>query len=207
MSALYAVFCTIQLIYLFADGLFTLPTEFTFAEYARSGFFELLAVTIINISLMLICNTIFKDNKLLRFLICFMTSCTYIMIASATYRMLLYISAYHLTFLRIFVLLVLFIDVFILAGIMISQYKKEFPLFRYCVIVISFCYIAFSFTKPDYFIASYLEQHKNVLSMDDMVYLVNDLSLDAAPIVIPLINIQERWINRVHYIVNMIMSY
>lgn len=193
LCLVYAVFCGIQLVYLFANGVLTLPAEFTFAEYARKGFFELLAVTIINIVLMLFCNTVFKDSKLLRLLIAFMTACTYIMIASATYRMILYIGAYQLTFLRLFVLLTLFIDALILAGIILSQYKKEFPLFRYCVIVISICYLTFSFAKPDYIIASYLVNQKEVLNIEDMVYLTKDLSLDAAPVVLPLITNKDRW--------------
>jgi hypothetical protein len=193
LCMVYVLFCGIQLLYLFSDGLFKLPEQYTFAEYARRGFFELLAVTIINIVLMLICNTLFKESRWLRFLITFMTACTYIMIASATYRMLLYIGAYQLTFLRLFVLLSLLIDALILSGIILSQYKKEFPLFNYCVIVISLCYITFSFARPDYFIASYLTDHKDILTGEDMNYLTLDLSLDATPVVLPLLNNRERW--------------
>lgn len=193
LCLIYALFCGIQLVFLFADGLFALPAEFTFAEYARKGFFELLAVTFINIVIMLICNALFTESRLLRILITCMTACTYIMITSATYRMLLYIGAYHLTFLRLFVLLTLLIDAFVLTGIIILQYKKDFPLFRYCVVIISVCYIAFSFAKPDYFIATYLATQKEVLDQQDMAYLTRDLSLDAAPVVLPLINELDRW--------------
>jgi hypothetical protein len=122
-----------------------------------------------------------------------MTACTYIMIASATYRMLLYIGAYQLTFLRLFVLLTLLIDAFVLAGVIISEYKKEFPLFRYCVAVISICYISFSFSRPDYYIASYLTTQKEMLTMEDMRYVTQELSLDAAPIVSKIINETDRW--------------
>ena len=185
LCLVYAVFCIIQVIYLFANGLFILPDGFTFAEYARRGFFELLAVTMLNIVLMLLSKELFGESRLLRFLITFMTLCTYIMIGSATYRMLLYIGVYHLTFLRVFVLLSLLIIALVLAGVIISEYKKDFLLFRYCVIVVSVCYIAFSFSRPDYYIASYLTSHVDVLEVDDIKYLTRDLSLDAASIVIP----------------------
>lgn len=194
LCIVYALFCTIQIVFLFAGGLNVIPEGFTFAEYARRGFFELLAVTIINILLMLICGAFFKESKLLRGLLTSMTICTYIMIASAAYRMLLYIGAYHLTFLRVFVLLALLIDAFVLGGVIASEYNKKFPLFRYCVTVIAVCYIAFSFSRPDYYIASYLASQKQLLELEDIVYLTEELSADAAPVVIPLLNDTSRWI-------------
>lgn len=193
MCVMYAIFCSIQLVYLFANGVFTLPDGITFAEYARKGFFELLGVTFINIIIMLVCNTFFKESKPLRLLVTIMTACTYIMIISAAYRMFLYIEAYNLTFLRLFVLLTLLIDAFILAGIILAQYKREFPLFQYCVIVVSICYLTFSFSKPDTFIASYLADHKDRLDLIDMQYMTQQLSLDAAPEVLSLLNEKDKW--------------
>ncbi len=193
LCAVYMLFCGIQLVYLFANGLFALPNGFTFAEYARRGFFELLAVTVINIVIMLLCTTAFQDNKFLRLLLSCMTVCTYIMIISATYRMYLYITAYHLTFLRLFVLLTLFIDAFVLAGVLIYVYNKNFLLFRYCVVVVSVCYITFTFTRPDYCIASYLVAQNEKLNLDDMRYLTQNLSLDAAPVVLTMLKDSNRW--------------
>lgn len=195
ITLLYLVFCGLQLMYLFSNGLFALPEGYTFAEYARRGFFELLAVAMINVVLMLIATAYFEESKFLRRLLTLMTICTYIMIGSAAYRMLLYIGAYHLTFLRLFVLLALVILSLILAGVIIAVYRKSFPLFRYCVAVITVCYLAFAFSKPDYYIASYLEEHKDVLTSEEAVFLTQDLSLDAAPIVLPLLSEENRWID------------
>ncbi len=193
LTCVYLIFSTIQVVYLFAGGLFVLPDGYTFAEYARRGFFELLAVAIINVSLMVLCRALFEESKLLRLVITCMTICTYIMIASATYRMLLYIGAYHLTFLRVFVLLVLLIIALILAGVIFAEYNQKFPLFRYSVVVVSVCYIAFTFTKPDYYIASYLIENTEILDYEDIIYLSNDLSLDGAPVVLPLLEDSDRW--------------
>ncbi len=192
VSLMYLVFCGIQILYLFANGLFTLPAEFTFAEYARKGYFELLAVTMINISIILLCRSIFDENKWLRFLVIIMTSCTYVMIASAAYRMYLYITAYHFTFLRLFVVLTLFIDAFVLAGIIISEYNKKFPFFPYCVVVTMACYLVFSFVKPDAFIAASLYKEKEKLNLEDLNYLTQKLSLDAAPYVIAILEDTSR---------------
>jgi hypothetical protein len=185
LSLVYAVFCGIQILYLFTEGFSVLPKGFTFSQYARRGFFELLLVTAINILLMILSTKYFEDSKLIRIILTFMTICTYIMIGSAAYRMILYIGAYNLTFLRLFVLLFLLIDGFALAGVIIYVFYRRFPLFHYCVIVTTVCYIAFSFTKPDYYIAYYQIQQKEELNSTNLSYLTNVLSLDAAPVVLP----------------------
>lgn len=187
---LYILFCGIQILYLFAGGIFVLPAEFTYAEYARQGFFELLAVTCINIILILICENVFEENKFLRIILTAITASSYIMIASATYRMILYIRAYHLTFLRLFVLLFLLIDALILAGVIISLYNKSFPLFRYSIIVITLCYLILSFSRPDYHIAKYFLNHTDKIESEDLYFLTRYLSYDAAPVVMPLLESQ-----------------
>jgi len=193
MLATYIIFCGIQILYLFAGGIFTLPEEFTYSEYARRGFFELLAVTGFNIILTLVCSKVFEANRRLRSILTAITACTYIMIASATYRMLLYIGAYHLTFLRLFVLLFLLIDALILAGVIISLYKKSFPLFTYSVVVLTLCYGVFSLSRPDYHIAGYLVNHTEKLEEKDLYFLATELSLDAAPVVLPLLEKQYNY--------------
>ncbi|MDU6266752.1 MAG: DUF4173 domain-containing protein [Anaerocolumna aminovalerica] len=191
LSLVYAIFCGIQILYLFTGGFSVLPKGFTFSEYARRGFFELLLVTAINILLIIFSTKYFEDSKLIRIILTFMTVCTYIMIGSAAYRMILYIGAYNLTFLRLFVLLFLFIDTFVLAGVIIYVFNRKFPLFHYCVIVTGACYIAFSFSKPDYYIAYYQIQQKEELDIVDINFLTNVLSLDAAPVVLPALEEME----------------
>lgn len=189
----YILFCGIQVLYLFAGGLFTLPEEFTYAVYARRGFFELLAVTCFNIILILICLNVFEENKWLNGILTAITASTYIMIASAAYRMLLYIGAYHLTFLRLLVLLFLLIDALLLAGVIISIYRKDFPLFGYSVIVISLSYLVFSFSKPDYHIAKYFIAHTEEITNEDITFLTIELSYDAAPVVIPFLKREYKY--------------
>jgi hypothetical protein len=215
LCLVYGLFCSIQILYLFNHGLFVLPAEFTFSEYARKGFFELLAVTIINIVLLLVINEHFKESKIIRFLLTFMTICTYIMIASAFYRMLLYIDAYKLSFLRLFVLLFLLIDAFVLAGGIATVWNKRFPLFGFSVVVVTISYLVFSFSKPDYYIAYYNTKDVKEINANDVVYLTS-ISADAAPIVVPYLdkivnNSYEITFDEYHYseveLKNMIENY
>ncbi len=181
IGIIYLVFCSIQVVYLFANGLFALPEEFT------------LAVTVINITLILICTSAFRKNRILNGILTVITIGTYIMIASATYRMLLYIGAYHLTFLRLFVLLFLLIDALVLAGVIIFVYHRKFPLFGYCIAVGTVCYLAFSFGKPDYYIADYFLAQESQFKFEDFTYLTAGLSLDAAPAVLPFLADSESY--------------
>jgi hypothetical protein len=92
-----------------------------------------------------------------------------------------------------FVLLALLIIALVLAGVIISLYNQKFQLFHYCLAVTAICYIAFSFLKPDYFIAKYLIDQTQLLQREDIIYLTQELSLDAAPAVLPLLTDEKRW--------------
>lgn len=189
LSLIYLLFSGIQIIYLFAGNM-QLPEQYTYAEYAREGFFQLLFVCLINLILVLVCLGRFKENKTLKAILTIISLCTYIMIASSAMRMLLYIQYYDLTFLRFFVLWALIVIFFLMTGILIHIYKETFPLFQYCITVVTILYITFSFSRPDYFIAKYniaqmLEKEgtKSERPDYDTEYLLS-LSADAAPAIL-----------------------
>ena len=183
LTALYLVFSVVQIGGLFL-GKMTLPKGYTYAMYAREGFFQLLAVSIFNLLLVLVGIQFFKKNKILTVLLTLMSLCTFIMIASSAMRMVLYIKTYHLTFLRILVLWGLLLLAVLFAGVITTLYKKQFSLFRYSVVVVTVCYLGLSFVHPDYWIAKYNVSHQNKVIAMDSGYL-RDLSADAAPVLVP----------------------
>lgn len=194
LTLLYLVFSVIQIVYLFMGNM-TLPSGYTYAEYAREGFFQLLAVSILNLIFVLIGLGCFKESKVLKGILTVMSLCTYIMIASSAMRMIIYIRWYYLTFLRIFVLWCLAVLFLIFTGIIISVIRESFPLFRYSMVVVTLCYLVLSFSHPDYWIA-----RVNIASMepatrsdffegepyDDYLFL-SYLNADAAPVVLDLL--------------------
>lgn len=176
LTLVYLCFSVIQIVYLFVGNM-TLPNNYTYAQYAREGFFQLLFVCIINLILVLFCMSHYRDNKVLKGILTVICGCTYIMIASSTLRMLMYIGEYHLTFLRVFVLLSLLVLFLCLTGVVISIFKPSFKLFTYMLIIVSVCYIGFSLSRPDTYIAAY-----NIHTQaSDLNYYYN-LSPDAAPL-------------------------
>jgi len=194
LTALYLVFSVVQIAGLFL-GKMALPDGYTYAMYAREGFFQLLAVSAFNLLLVLIGMHFFRKNKVLTALLTLMSVCTFIMIASSAVRMVLYIRTYHLTFLRILVLWSLFVLSVLFAGVIIQLYKKGFSLFRYGVAAVTICYLCLSFSHPDYWIATYnVAQQGKGITMDEN-YL-RSLSADAAPVLVPYFDMdkaEEQW--------------
>ena len=179
IAFVYLVFVGIQIFGLFMGAL-ELPEGYTYAEYARQGFFQLAFVCLFNVCLVLICMACFEDNIVLKWIMTVISACTYVMLVSAAYRMLLYISVYHLTFLRVFVLWAIAAMAIVMLGITVFIFKKEFPIFRYMLVSITVLYIGFAAAHPDFWIAKYnIEQDKTEDGIDEYHLLFN-LSLDAA---------------------------
>lgn len=177
ICVIYMIFSAIQIFGLFL-GKMTLPEGYTYASYARRGFFQLVFVCLFNILLVLCTLAYFERIKALKGILTVISICTYIMVASSAFRMILYISEYSLTFLRLFVLWALFIISLVMVGVLGYIYDSDFKLMRYMVVTLMIGYLVFSAVHPDYWIARYnLAQSEGV----DTYYLEEQLSLDAAP--------------------------
>ena len=171
----YILFSAVQVIFLFLhQG--RLPAGMTYADYAHQGFYQLLAVCLLNLALVIACTEHLKNSRPLRGILLGICACTFIMIASAAYRMLLYIGAYDLTFLRLFVLFALAVIALWMGGVAASVVRPDFPLLRYALAVITSLYLIFSFARPDFWIARYNISAGNA----DTEYLC-ELSADSVP--------------------------
>ena len=152
LTFLYLLFSMVQIVGLFL-GRMQLPEGYTYAMYAREGFFQLLAVSLFNLVIVLVCLSYFKESKALKGVLTVMSLCTFVMIASSALRMVIYIRFYYLTFLRILVLWSLALLAVLFVGIIINIFLEKFPLFRYSMVVVTVLYLALSFAHPDYIIA------------------------------------------------------
>lgn len=197
LTLLYLLFSGIQIMGLFL-GKLQLPEGYTYAMYAREGFFQLLAVSMLNLVIVLACISLFKESKILKIILTAMSLCTFIMIASSALRMVMYIRYYYLTFLRILVLWGLILLAVLFLGVVVHIFKESFPLFRYSMVVVTVLYLALSFAHPDYIIAKVNVANAPRESESwvggeffladepyhDYAYLRN-LSADAAPVLVP----------------------
>lgn len=183
ISFIYLLYCLIQIMYLFIGIQKGLPADVTYAQYARTGFWELLTVGMINFVMVLLCMYLFREHIAMKIILTIISGCTFIMLFSAAYRMMMYIGAYHLTFLRILVLWFLMVLALIMGGVIISIYKVRFPLFHYIMGVVSILYICLAFSRPDVVAAKYNISHEEKLKVEDVRYMMNQMSIDVAPII------------------------
>ena len=182
VAVLYVIFCGIQIIYLFGGG-GELPAGVTYAEYARQGFFQLLVVCILNLGAVLTMEHFFQRNRAVDAVLTVISVCTIIMTASSGWRMILYIRAYQLTFLRVVVPVALAVITLLMAGTICYIWNRRFPLFQYGMAVVCVSYVLFAFAHVDAGIAAYdLAQIENGNTAGDYSYL-SCLSTDAAPVI------------------------
>lgn len=182
LTLLYLLFCGVQVGGLFLRRM-ELPEGYTYAMYAREGFFQLLAVSFLNLLIVLFCLSFVRESKGLKAVLTVMSLCTFVMIASSAMRMVIYVYFYELTFLRILVLWALGVLGFLFAGVTANIFRESFPLFRYSVAVVTTLYLALSFVHPDYLIARVNTENVSG-GQPDYAYLAG-LSADAAPVLAP----------------------
>ena len=154
ISILYLVFSVIQILYLFI-GDFRLPEGYTYAKYAREGFFQLLFVCLLNLLIVLFVLKHFRRGIITKILLTVISACTYIMIASSALRMGMYVSEYNLTRQRVKVFWALATLAIIFIFVVINIYKENFRLSRWAMIAFCICYLVLSFGRMDAFIARY----------------------------------------------------
>ncbi len=110
LNVLFAVFLGFQFVYFFGGESFIQAQGLTYAEYARQGFFHLLAVSFI---VLVTLTAIYRYSKMkswaIRGLSLLLILQTIVVIASAVRRLMLYVDAYNLTVARFWALLVIFL--------------------------------------------------------------------------------------------------
>lgn len=150
-----------------------------YAEYARSGFFELMGVSFINLIIILITFKYKEDNKLLKILNTIMLIFTFILIISAIIRMRFYERVFGYTILRLLVYFILITETFIIIPSIIYVWKRNFSLIKIYSIIILGSYIILNFINLDYVIARVNINRYFKSGKIDINYLVNKLGPDA----------------------------
>jgi len=185
INIVYAVFSVIQFAYLFGGSSFVLPSSYTYAEYARRGFFELVVVSIINFGILLF-GIVFvkKENKkiftAIRAFLTLLVVFTFVLLASAFYRMLVYEQAYGFTYLRVFVQTFMIMLFFLSIVNIIYIWYSKIPIIKSYFIISLAVYIIMNFANVDVIIAKNNINRYYETGQIDMDYL-KGLSYDAVP--------------------------
>ncbi|SPF55656.1 Putative membrane protein (fragment) [Candidatus Desulfosporosinus infrequens] len=192
INCVYVAFTIIQFAYMFDSVNHALPPDFTYAEYARRGFFELLIVTLINFSLLLssirftqkgskfVARTVQTLHSLLIF-------CTVVILFSAYLRMSLYEATYGYTYLRVLThSFMIFLGVLFL----IAFYKiwdERISLLKPYIVITIMAYVIINFANIDVIIAKNNIDRYVKTGKLDTDYLRN-LSYDSIPELVGLLN-------------------
>ncbi len=161
VSVLYLVYLFSQLAYFFSAFRGLLPKDFTYADYARRGFFELCAVAAINLALLLLTLALARrreDGKLplpARILTTFICAFTVLLIASAEAKMALYVRYYGMTRMRLmvalFILLLALAFLLLLARLFMRSFGYLKPLLAAACLLL----LAMSFADIDRTVLKY----------------------------------------------------
>ena len=133
-------------------------TRYTYSTFARQGFFELLVVIIINITIIVIAKKLqtkenTKEYKFIDTMCIIMIFLTTIIIVSSFMRMNLYVSAFGYTTSRLLVYSSLVVMSLALIPTVIHIFKPETKILRSYMIIVVCVYTIINYLSFDYIIA------------------------------------------------------
>lgn len=202
LNLVYLVFCYIQISVLFMK--IGDMQNFNYASYARQGFFQLMAVSIINFIIILITSKRKEENKKINYtkiMNLLLAVFTLIILFSSFYRMYLYEQAYGYTFLRLMVYFALITEIILIIPTIMYILNLNINLTKTYFVVIMLMYILVNYVNIDYMIAKknidrYFEDENYEL---DMNYL-QTLSIDATEQILRLENVEDENVsNQLNY--------
>jgi hypothetical protein len=188
LDILFLVFVMVQVRYLFGGAERVLTTAgLTYAEYARRGFFELVAVTALVLPTLLLAHWLMRagnspGERVFRVMAGVLVALLFVVMASALRRMYLYFEEYGLTELRLYATIFMAWLAVVLVWLLLTVLRGRRERFAFGALAAGFAAILLiNVSNPDALIANTnldrLEEGKRF----DAVYLTT-LSADAAPV-------------------------
>ena len=196
MLPVYVIFFISQWQYYVAGFTGDLPDGFSYATFAREGFFQLCIVSAINLAMMLFAIALTKrDNSgssiLLNILTPLYSLFTLILIATAVAKMVMYIDAYGLTQKRVYATWFMFMIAVVFVLITVARFVPKMKTVFLCtaVCVTMFAGLALCNVNgiiADYNVTRYLEGDLKTVDLDAL----EELGEGAVPALCRLYNTQ-----------------
>lgn len=188
LNGLFLVFIAIQVGYLFGGNAVVQSTaNLSYAEYFRSGFFELLAVAALVLPLLLICDWAWRQEESPRrfrqLAVCLLAQLGVVML-SAFKRLALYLEAYGLTEQRLYAAAILCWLAFAAVWLLATVLRGKRQIYAPGIVMAAFALLLLlNVMNPDATIAKHQLSRKDAGKNWDIKYLLT-LSADAAPVLI-----------------------
>ena len=184
VDGLYLAFLAVQSAGLFGGPEYVERLGVSYAEWARSGFFQMVGVTVVNLTLTLAALTLARREgrawTVLRWLCAALAGESLVLLASAGWKMTLYVSAYGLSFKRCMTYWGMGMMALLL---LMGLWKAKKPDFRFCRFAFPLAlagWVVINCVPVDYLVAKdqvdrYLSGESPVVSVQ---YLLYGLSYD-----------------------------
>jgi hypothetical protein len=177
LDLVYIAFVVVQFKYFFSGSL---EEGYTFAEYARRGFFELLFVTIINLSIATMTIQLSRIvhgllKKYIRMALTILVFSSGVLLISAFMRLMMYEEAYGFTFTRVLAHSFMIFLLVIFTYTLIKIWLDKLSLFRFYFIASLIYYVGLNVVNLDQFIVDQNIKRYETTEKIDIAYL-NSLS-------------------------------
>lgn len=187
LLCIYVIFFISQWKYYISGFTGILPDEFSYAEYAREGFFQLCAVSVINF-MVIISVVLFmrRHNQsstiLLKILSIVYSVFTLVLISTAVAKMVMYIDCYGLTPKRVYATWLMLVLAIIFLLIIVKQFAPKLKAVATSFAICIAMFAALSLTNIESFIAwynvdRYINGSLETVDMDAM----DELGIPAVP--------------------------
>ena len=153
LLAIYLLFSIVQVAFLFGGA--RLPEGITYSEYARSGFFQLIAASALNFLIFALALRYTKPSRAIRWLLLGLLIATGMLLVSGVTRLWMYIAAYGLTWMRVAPMwFMAYLAVALIMG-GVRLFMPKFKLFKACAAVLMAAALMLAFINVDKAMARY----------------------------------------------------
>ena len=190
VNLLFGAFVLVQFVYLFGGRVNVTLEDFTYAEYARRGFFELVTVAVMTMALLLSADRITvrdgkRENWLFRVLSIMVIVFVSVMLLSAARRMALYTDAFGLTRLRLWVSVFMAWMAVLFVVLVLSLFRVRKHVFSLGLVLVAMGYLTtLNLMVPDARIAAYNLGRVGNTDVELDVCYIDTLSADAIPVIL-----------------------
>lgn len=186
ISVIYVLFCLSKLQYFLSSFIGVLPTEYSYSEYARRGFFETIPLSLINFMFILLLTKLrYQSTDKVKIIIekiyvFFIGGFSLFLIISSLSKMQLYMKVYGLTMLRIYASWFLLLMLLIIIIVFLNCIKK-IKTFKYISVIFTIMFIGLNYFNADCVVAKYNSRlYKN--NQAQVIDSFESLSISAAEI-------------------------
>ena len=169
-----------------------LPKDFTVAEYARRGFFEMCAIVAINLGLIVLAAGLCRKEQgrvpgAVKGLALFLCVFSLILVATALSKMVLYMGSFGLTRLRVLTSVFMVFLGLVVAAEAVKLFVRRLPVVQWAVVLGAVLLIGLSVANVDGLVARYNVDAWRSGKLDSLdVDMICELGDGATPVLVEL---------------------